>query len=42
VVATWLIETGNDTVFAWYLMGLTVISLVLARSITDRRGQPLS
>ena len=42
-VATWLInETGNDTVFAWYLMGLTAISLVLALSITDRRGQPLS
>jgi hypothetical protein len=42
-VATWLInETGNDTVFAWYLMGLTAISLVLALGITDRRGQPLS
>jgi MHS family proline/betaine transporter-like MFS transporter len=43
VVATWLItRTGNDTVFAWYLMGLTAISLVLALGITDRRGQPLS
>jgi len=42
-VATWLItRTGNDTVFAWYLMALTAISLVLALTITDRRGQPLS
>jgi MHS family proline/betaine transporter-like MFS transporter len=41
-VATWLINrTGNDTVFAWYLMALTAISLVLALSIKDRRGQPL-
>jgi MHS family proline/betaine transporter-like MFS transporter len=42
-VATWLInQTGNDTVFAWYLMGLTAVSLVLALSSTDRRGEPLS
>ena len=41
-VAVWLISrTGNDTVFAWYLMGLTAISLVLALSVPDRRGQPL-
>jgi MHS family proline/betaine transporter-like MFS transporter len=42
-VATWLItRTNNDTVFAWYLMALTAISLTLALTITDRRGQPLS
>jgi MHS family proline/betaine transporter-like MFS transporter len=42
-VATWLInETGNDTVFAWYLMALTAISLVLALGITDRRREPLA
>jgi MFS transporter, MHS family, proline/betaine transporter len=41
-VATWLINrTGNDTVFAWYLMGLTALSLALALGITDRRGEPL-
>ena len=41
-VATWLINrTGNDTVFAWYLMGLTAVSLVLALSVRDGRGQPL-
>jgi MHS family proline/betaine transporter-like MFS transporter len=42
-VADRLIDwTGNETVFAWYLMGLTAISLVLALGITDRRGEPLS
>jgi MHS family proline/betaine transporter-like MFS transporter len=42
-VATWLInETGDDTVFAWYLMGLTAISLALALGIKDRHGEPLS
>lgn len=42
-VATWLItRTGNDTVFAWYLMALTAISLVLALGVPDRRGQPLT
>ncbi len=42
-VATWLItRTENDTSFAWYLMALTAISLVLALTIKDRRAQPLS
>lgn len=41
-VATWLINrSGNDTVFAWYLMALTAVSLVLALGIKDRRGEPL-
>jgi MHS family proline/betaine transporter-like MFS transporter len=42
-VATWLItRTGNDTIFAWYLIGLTAISLVLALGVRDRLGEPLS
>ncbi len=42
-VAVWLIgRTGSDTAFAWYLMGLTAISLVLALGVRDRRGEPLS
>lgn len=42
-VATWLINrTGNDTAFAWYLMALTAISLVLALTIEDRRARALS
>ena len=41
-VALWLItRTGNDTAFAWYLIGLTAISLVLAFGVRDRRGEPL-
>jgi MHS family proline/betaine transporter-like MFS transporter len=42
-VAVWLISrTGNDTAFAWYLMAVTAVSLVLALGVPDRRGQPLS
>jgi MHS family proline/betaine transporter-like MFS transporter len=42
-VAVWLIGvTGSDTAFAWYLIGLTAISLVLALGIQDRRAEPLS
>jgi MHS family proline/betaine transporter-like MFS transporter len=42
-VAVWLIgRTGNDTAFAWYLIGLTAISLVLALGVRDRRLEPLS
>jgi MHS family proline/betaine transporter-like MFS transporter len=42
-VAVWLISrTGNDTAFAWYLIGLTAISLLLALGVRDRRGEPLS
>jgi MHS family proline/betaine transporter-like MFS transporter len=42
-VAVWLItRTGNDTAFAWYLMAVTVVSLVLALGVPDRRAQPLS
>jgi MHS family proline/betaine transporter-like MFS transporter len=42
-VAVWLIgRTGSDTGFAWYLIGLTAISLVLALGVRDRRGEPLT
>jgi MHS family proline/betaine transporter-like MFS transporter len=42
-VAVWLIgRTGSDTAFAWYLIGLTAISLVIALGVRDRRGEPLS
>ena len=42
-VATWLItRSGSETAFAWYLIALTVISLVLALGVPDRRGKPLS
>jgi MHS family proline/betaine transporter-like MFS transporter len=42
-VAVWLISrTGSDTAFAWYLIGLTAVSLVLALGVRDRRGEPLS
>ena len=42
-VAVWLIgRTGSDTGFAWYLTGLTALSLALALGVPDRRGQPLS
>ena len=41
-VAIWLISrTGDDVSFAWYLMGLTAISLAIALSIRDRRNAPL-
>ncbi len=41
-VALWLIgRTGNDVAFAWYLMLLSAISLVLALGVPERRGQPL-
>jgi MHS family proline/betaine transporter-like MFS transporter len=42
-VAVWLISrTGSDTAFAWYLIGVTAISLVIALGIRDRRREPLS
>jgi MHS family proline/betaine transporter-like MFS transporter len=42
-VAVWLIgRTGNDLAFAWYLMALTAVSLALALTVRDRRGEPLS
>jgi MHS family proline/betaine transporter-like MFS transporter len=42
-VAVWLIgRAGSDTAFAWYLIGLTAISLVIALGVRDRRGEPLS
>ncbi len=42
-VAVWLISrTGSDTAFAWYLIGLTALSLVIALGVRDRRGEPLS
>ena len=41
-VAVWLISrTGNDVAFAWYLMALTVISLLIALTIRDRHQRPL-
>jgi MHS family proline/betaine transporter-like MFS transporter len=42
VVAVWLIgRTGNELAFAWYLLAVTAISLVVALGMRDRRGQPL-
>ena len=41
-VAVWLISrTGNDLAFAWYLMALTTVSLVLALTTRERRHEPL-
>ena len=41
-VAQWLINrSGNDVSFAWYLIGLTVISLLIAFGVRDRHGEPL-
>jgi MHS family proline/betaine transporter-like MFS transporter len=41
-VAQWLINrSGSDTAFAWYLMGLTVVSLLIALGVRDRHGEPL-
>ncbi len=42
-VAVWLIgATGSDVAFAWYLMGLTIVSLAVAAGIEDGHGKPLS
>jgi MFS transporter, MHS family, proline/betaine transporter len=42
-VATWLIaRTGSDTAFAWYLIAVTAVSLILAFGVPDRRGKALS
>ncbi len=41
--AVWLMtRSGSDVAFAWYLMGLTVISLVIALGVRDRHGEALS
>jgi MFS transporter, MHS family, proline/betaine transporter len=41
-VAVWLINrTGSDVAFVWYLMALTAISLTLALTTRERRGEPL-
>jgi MHS family proline/betaine transporter-like MFS transporter len=41
-VAQWLINrSGNDVSFAWYLIGLTVVSLLIAFGVRDRHGEPL-
>jgi MHS family proline/betaine transporter-like MFS transporter len=41
-VAVWLIaRSGNDVAFAWYLMALTAVSLVIALTTRERRLEPL-
>jgi MHS family proline/betaine transporter-like MFS transporter len=42
-VAVWLISrTGSDVAFVWYLMVLTSISLILALTMRERRGESLT
>jgi MHS family proline/betaine transporter-like MFS transporter len=42
VVAQWLTNvSGSDVAFAWYLMGLTVVSLLIGLGVRDRHGEPL-
>ena len=41
-IAVWLISrTGSDVAFAWYLVGLTAVSITVALSIRDRHNAPL-
>jgi MFS transporter, MHS family, proline/betaine transporter len=41
-VAVWLMSrSGSDVAFAWYLIGLTVISLIVAVGVRDRHGEAL-
>jgi MFS transporter, MHS family, proline/betaine transporter len=43
LVAVWLIaRTGNDIVFAWYIAGAMVLSLLVALTVRDRRSEQLS
>ena len=43
LVAVWLIaRTGNDTVFAWYIAGVMVLSLLVALTVRDRRNEQLT
>jgi MHS family proline/betaine transporter-like MFS transporter len=43
LVAVWLIaRTGNDFVFAWYIAGVMVLSLIVALTSRDRRTEPLT
>jgi MHS family proline/betaine transporter-like MFS transporter len=42
-VAVWLISrTGNDLAFAWYIVVLTAVSLTVAFTTRERRGDPLA
>jgi MFS transporter, MHS family, proline/betaine transporter len=42
VVAVWLIgRTGEPLAFAWYIVGLTAISLAVALTAPERRREPL-
>ncbi len=42
VVAVWLIaRSGSDTAFAWYIVGVTVVSLAVASGLRDRHGETL-
>jgi MHS family proline/betaine transporter-like MFS transporter len=42
-VAVWLISrTGNDLAFAWYIVVLTAVSLTVAFTTRERRGEPLA
>jgi MHS family proline/betaine transporter-like MFS transporter len=41
-VAVWLMSrSGSDVAFAWYLIGLTFVSLVIALGVRDRHGESL-
>lgn len=41
-VAVWLISrTQNETVFAWYIVAVTAVSLVIAYMTKDRHAKPL-
>ena len=41
-VAVWLIgSSGNDLAFAFYLMGLTSVSLLVALTVNEKHGEPL-
>ena len=41
-VAVWLIgRTGNPLAFAWYLAAVTAVSLAIAFTTRERRGEPL-
>ena len=42
-VAVWLISrTGNELVFAWYIVVLTAVSLTIALTTRERRSEPLA
>jgi MHS family proline/betaine transporter-like MFS transporter len=43
LMAVWLIDrTGNDVVFAWYIAGVMLLSLIVALTARDRRNESLA